>query len=155
MVPLKFFFKGNSWQLGSGKNIQRRCTFVKGVEILPLLIFSKTLGNHLVRGLDRGAGGQPLMENLTRSFMAHIIRFTFNAFVKSPSAALRFNFVIAAHLVPGASLLSFWAPGPACGGRAFYKIITFVHDKKRGEAFMETKPELHKRGYELMDSGLN
>jgi hypothetical protein len=114
MVPLRLFFKGNSWQLGSGKNIQRRCTFVKGVEILPLLIFSKTLGNHLVRGLDRGAGGQPLMENLTRSFMAHIIRFTFDGFVKSPSAALRFNFVIAAPKGPHSSVFARRVP-PVAG----------------------------------------
>jgi hypothetical protein len=30
MIPLKFFFKGTSRQLGSDKNIQQRCMFVKG-----------------------------------------------------------------------------------------------------------------------------
>jgi len=54
----------------------------------------------------------------------------FDGFVKSPSvplgAGLRFNFVVA---VPegrgpsGTSLLSFCAPCPACGGRAFYEVF--------------------------------
>jgi hypothetical protein len=33
--------------------------------------------------------------------------------------------------------------------------FTPIHNKRRGEMFMETKPDLHKRGYDLMDSGLN
>jgi hypothetical protein len=33
--------------------------------------------------------------------------------------------------------------------------FTPISNKKRGEAFMETRPDLHKRGYDLMDSGLN
>jgi len=36
-----------------------------------------------------------------------------------------------------------------------YNTIHRLHERKRGEEFMEAKPDLHKRGYELMDSGWN
>jgi hypothetical protein len=33
--------------------------------------------------------------------------------------------------------------------------FTPIYNRERGDVFMETKPDLHKRGYDLMDSGLN
>jgi len=36
-----------------------------------------------------------------------------------------------------------------------YNTIHPFYDKIKGEELMEARPDLHKRGYELMDSGLN
>jgi hypothetical protein len=54
----------------------------------------------------------------------------FNGFVKSPSAALRFTFVVAAYLVSmphssGFARLAYGAFYFAMGLRAFYEIIDF------------------------------
>ena len=38
---------------------------------------------------------------------------------------------------------------------SYNTISSAVHVGKRGEEVMETKPDLKKMGYELMDSGLN
>jgi hypothetical protein len=36
-----------------------------------------------------------------------------------------------------------------------YNTISPILHKRRGEGRMATDPDLHKRGYDLMDSGLN
>jgi hypothetical protein len=46
---------------------------------------------------DNGGGANPLLEKRGRGDLKRICLFNFDDFVKSPSAALRGNFVVAAH----------------------------------------------------------
>jgi hypothetical protein len=80
-----------------------------------------------LRGRENRAGNY--LENETEEHR----KMKIDGPVKSPSvplgAGLGFNFVVAVpeELTPsGASLLSFCAPCPACGGRAFYETIDWA-----------------------------